>query len=109
MKFLSTVQVLLVTFKIIVREPMFFIMTTVVPAVLTAAISFLIYLMFTSLIGFLFAAPFTFLVAYPLYYLITLASINIYLACGGKEEICYGISDDCELIDYVYDDSEVAK
>lgn len=109
MKFLSTGQVLVITFKTFLKEPMWYLMGLVLPTASTFVLALWCYSLFTILNGSLMAAPFIMLLAFVFHYFITSASTKLYLACGGKEEICYGINDDCELVDYVYDDSEVSK
>lgn len=120
MKFLSTVQVLVLSLKIFLKEPMWFLMSLVLPSVLTLAFVVLGYSLSNSLVVSLIAAPFVFasllmsaplimLLAFVFHYFITSAAMKIYLACGGKEEICYGISDDCELIEYETSNDEVVK
>lgn len=97
MKILSAVLALLLVVKLTLSESIKLLVTIVMPVVLTGTLAYLVYSIIYSLFGYLVAIPFTMLFAYPFYFLITLASMNIYLACGGREEICYGIGDDCEV------------
>jgi hypothetical protein len=119
MKLLSTGQVLVIAFKTFLKEPMWYLMSLVLPSVLTLAFVGLGYSLSNSLVGSLIAAPFVFvsslmaapfimMLAFLFHYFITSAAMKIYLACGGKDSICYGISDDCELIEYEKN-SEVVK
>ncbi|OOV98459.1 hypothetical protein [Pseudomonas sp. MF4836] len=100
MKILSTGQVIGIAVKTFLKEPMWYLMGLIIPTASTFVLAILGYSLFTTLYGSLMAAPFIMLLAFVFHYFITLASIQLYLACGGKEEICYGISDDCELIEY---------